>query len=100
MIPYVIALFVIAIPLAMSEWALGRYAGRMGFHSPLGALYVAGGRKIRWGFAGCLNTFSPFVIAMYYIVIEAWCLAYAAQYLGGLLQHVGLGFSLFSDVPV
>ena len=98
MIPYVIALFVIAIPLAMSEWALGRYAGRMGFHSPLGALYVAGGRKIRWGFAGCLNTFSPFVIAMYYIVIEAWCLAYAAQYLGGLLQHVGLGFSLFSDV--
>lgn len=53
---------------------------------------------MRWGLAGRLNTFSPFVIAMYYIVIETWCFAYAVQYLGGLLQHVGLGFSLFSDV--
>lgn len=98
MIPYLVALLVVAVPIAMSEWALGRYAGRCGFHSPAGAYYVAGGRKARWGIIGGLTTCAPFVVSMYYVFIEAWCLVYAAQYLGGLLGYAGLGFTLFQGV--
>ena len=36
MIPYIVSLLVVAIPLATAEWALGRYGGRHGFHSPAG----------------------------------------------------------------
>ena len=35
---------------------------------------------------------------MYYIFVEAWCLLYALQYLGGLMQIYGLGFSLLNEV--
>jgi len=96
MIPYLISLLVVAIPLAFSEWALGRCGGRLGFHSPLGIYYAVGGRKKLWGMCGGVSALAPFVINMYYIFIEAWCLLYALQYLGGCLESVGLGFSLFA----
>lgn len=94
MIPYMISLLLIAIPVSMSEWALGRYAGRHGFHSPLGMYYVASGGKKIWGIVGGLSVIVPFVINMYYIFVESWCLLYALKYLGGVLEPIGLGFSL------
>lgn len=94
MIPYVVSLLIIAIPVSMSEWALGRYAGRHGYHSPLGMYYVASGRKRSWGVFGGLSLSVPFIIDMYYIFVEAWCLYYALKYLGGMLEPIGLGFSL------
>lgn len=99
MIPYIISLLVVAIPMATAEWALGRYGGRHGFHSPAGVFFCAGGRKARWGVVGALATVAPFVIAMYYVFIEAWCLVYALQYLGGVLKPLGLGFSVFPEFP-
>ena len=97
MIPYVISLLLIAIPLSMSEWSLGRCGGRLGYHSPLGIYYAASGRQTKWGLAGGLIALAPFVINMYYIFVESWCLLYALQYLGGLLEPLGLGFSLSSQ---
>ncbi len=97
MIPYLVSLLVVAIPLAFSEWALGRCGGRLGFHSPLGIYYAVGGRKKLWGMCGGLSALAPFVINMYYIFVESWCLLYAFQYLGGCLKSVGLGFSLFAS---
>ena len=94
MIPYIISLLVIAIPVSMNEWALGRYSGRHGFHSPLGMYYVTSGRKRGWGLLGGVSVIVPFVIDMYYIFVEAWCLYYALKYLGGALEPLGLGFSL------
>lgn len=94
MIPYMISLLLIAIPVSMSEWALGRYAGRHGFHSPLGMYYAASGGKKIWGVVGGLSVIVPFVINMYYIFVESWCLLYALKYLGGVLEPIGLGFSL------
>ena len=87
MIPYMISLLLIAIPVSMSEWALGRYAGRHGFHSPLGMYYVASGGKKIWGVVGGLSVIVPFVINMYYIFVESWCLLYALKYLGGVLEQ-------------
>ena len=72
MIPYMISLLLIAIPVSMSEWALGRYAGRHGFHSPLGMYYAASGGKKIWGVVGGLSVIVPFVINMYYIFVESW----------------------------
>ena len=98
MIPYLISLLVVAIPLSMTEWALGRFAGRRGFHSQMGMFYLASGRSRGWGMAGGLMALVPFVINMYYVFIEAWCLLYALQYLGGTLEPIGLGFSFFEGI--
>ncbi len=98
MIPYLLSFLIIAIPLACSEWALGRYGGRMGYHSPFGVYYAVGKKSLFWGAVGGLSGLTPLVISMYYIFVEAWCLLYALQYLGGVLDHVGLGFSLLDNV--
>ena len=99
MIPYIISMLIVAIPISMSEWSLGRYGGRHGFHSPLGMYYVASGRKRRWGIVGGLSLSIPFIIDMYYIFVEAWCLYYAIKYLGGALEPLGLGFSIDGSAP-
>ncbi len=99
MIPYIVSLLLIAIPIALCEWALGRAGGRRGFHSPLGIYHSVSGGKKFWGLLGGLNALAPFVINMYYIFIESWCLLYALQYFGGVLRSLGLGgFSIFSHV--
>ncbi len=95
LIPYLISLLIVAIPLATSEWALGRYAGRLGKHSPLGIFYVVGNKKTHWGLFGGFVSLVAFIIDMYYIFVAAWCLIYALQYLGGVLNTVGLGFTVF-----
>lgn len=100
MFPYLISLLVVAIPLATAEWALGRFGGRCGAHSPMGIYYVAGRRKPICGVLGGVSLFTAFVIDMYYLVIESWCLIYALQYLGGLLKPLGLGFSVIPEVTV
>ena len=99
MIPYVVSLLVVAIPLATAEWALGRYGGRRGYHSPAGVYYSATNRSAFWGAMGSLATVAPFIIGMYYVFIEAWCLVYAAQYLGGVLAPFGLGFTVVPNSP-
>ena len=98
MIPYLISLLLVGIPLATSEWALGRFAGRYDVHSQMGFFYLASGRKRRWGVVGGLMAIIPFVVSMFYVFIEAWCILYALQYLGGLFEPIGMGFSFFRDV--
>ena len=98
MIPYLISLLLVGIPLAASEWALGRFAGRSGVHSQMGMFYLASGRKRSWGVVGGLMAIVPFGVSVYYVFIEAWCALYALQYLGGLFEPIGLGFSFFKDV--
>ena len=98
MIPYLLSFLLIAIPLASSEWALGRCGGRLGYHSPFGIYYAVANKSRFWGICGGLTGLTPLVISMYYIFVEAWCLLYALQYLGGLLEPCGLGFSLLAEV--
>lgn len=98
MIPYLLSFLFIAIPLASSEWALGRCGGRLGYHSPFGVFYSVSKKKTFWGIFGGLSGLTPLIISMYYIFVESWCLLYALQYLGGLLEPLGLGFSLLKDV--
>ena len=99
MIPYFIAILVLAIPLTWSEWALGRFGGRHGFNSIPG-IYRSAGKKKGWTYLAAISVLTPLVINMYYIFIQAWCLVYALQYLTGILSSLGLGsISIVGDTP-
>ena len=82
MIPYLIALLLLALPIGWSEWAMARHGGHKGFHSGPAIMGVAGkGRAARY--LGVLAVLIPLVVYMYYVYIEAWCLRYAWMYLTG-----------------
>lgn len=90
LIPYFFAFLILAIPLSWAEWSLGRYGGRHGFNSVPGIYRVAGKRRF-WAYIGALGVFVPLVISMYYVYIQAWCLAYALQYFTGIVSWCGWG---------
>ncbi|MDA7977178.1 MAG: sodium-dependent transporter [Pirellulales bacterium] len=99
MIPYFISLLVLGIPLCWAEWTMGRYAGIRGFNSAP-AVYAAIWKNPLAKYCGAFALLIPLVVYMYYVVIEAWCLGYAIDYLNGNLMQVkdADGFSShFSD---
>ncbi|HEX7009732.1 MAG TPA: hypothetical protein VF184_07105, partial [Phycisphaeraceae bacterium] len=88
MIPYFIALVLLGLPLAWAEWAMGRYGGARGFNSTPG-IYRAIWRHRAAPYIGVISLLIPVVIYMYYVLIEAWCLGYALQYLTGQMADLG-----------
>jgi NSS family neurotransmitter:Na+ symporter len=86
MIPYFVALLVLGIPLGWAEWTMGRYGGLRGFNSAPGIFSTIWPHPLAKYFGG-IAIIVPLVIAMYYVVIEAWCLGYAWFYLTGALNH-------------
>lgn len=103
MIPYLIALVLLALPIAWGEWAMARYGGRKGFRSGPAILGVIG--KGRWArYCGVLSVLIPGCIYLYYVYIESWCLRYAWEFLVGGVQlgadrsqHAANATALFSD---
>jgi NSS family neurotransmitter:Na+ symporter len=89
MLPYFISLLILGIPLCWAEWAMGRYGGVRGFNSAPGVFTVIWRHPLA-KYLGGLALLIPLVIYMYYVVVEAWCLGYALQYLTGDLT-VGAG---------
>jgi NSS family neurotransmitter:Na+ symporter len=86
MIPYMIAMLLIAIPLMWTEWAIGRYGGSKG-HGTTPAIF-----KLLWKnpiskYVGVLGLFVPFIVLCYYIYIESWTLGYSFYSILGLLPH-------------
>ena len=82
MVPYFISLLVLGIPLCWAEWTMGRLGGQRGFNSAPGIYRAIGGG--RWSqYFGVVALMLPLVVYMYYVLIEAWCLSYALQYLSG-----------------
>ena len=82
MIPYFVALILLGIPVAWLEWTIGRAGGQKGFHSTPGIFSVIWPHRAS-PFVGFLGVLVPVGIYMYYVVIEAWCLYYAYQYIVG-----------------
>ena len=76
MIPYFIALLILGIPLAWSEWSMGRFGGSRGFNSSPG-IYRTIWRNPAAPYGGVISMTVPVIIYMYYVFIEGWCLAYA-----------------------
>lgn len=90
MLPYFISLLILGIPLCWAEWTMGRYGGTRGFNSAPGIFSVIWPNRLAKYF-GALALLIPLVIYMYYVLIEAWCLSYALQYLTGDLLVGGGG---------
>jgi neurotransmitter:Na+ symporter, NSS family len=99
MIPYFISLLLLGIPLCWAEWTMGRYGGNRGFNSAPGIFTVLCRHPIAKYF-GAVALLMPLIVYMYYVVIEAWCLGYAINYLTGnlMLGKDAAGYtSFFND---
>ncbi|HMO52139.1 MAG TPA: sodium-dependent transporter [Kiritimatiellia bacterium] len=88
LIPYLVAFLIIGLPLAWLEWGLGRYGGARGHNSAPGIFRSLIGRP-SGSYLGMLGTVMPVMIYMYYVFVEAWCLAYAWDYLTGTFTAFG-----------
>jgi neurotransmitter:Na+ symporter, NSS family len=82
MVAYFVSLLILGLPICWAEWTMGRMAGSHGLHSSPGVFHFF--MKNRWGkYVGVIGVVVPVVIYMYYVVIEAWCLGYAVNFLTG-----------------
>jgi len=89
MLAYFIGFLFIGLPLAWAEWTMGRYGGRFGFNSCPGILNAIA-RHPAGKYLGVMGLVIPVVIYMYYVVIEAWCLGYAVNYLRGVMDFAAI----------
>ncbi|BBO33214.1 sodium-dependent transporter [Lacipirellula parvula] len=104
MLPYFVALLVLGIPLSWAEWTMGRYGGIRGFNSAPG-IYSVIWRHPAAKYFGALALMIPLIVYMYYVLIEAWCLSYAIDYLtgdlmtghGGRIDQVIAGMDVADD---
>ncbi len=87
MLPYFAALIFLGIPMCWAEWTMGRYGGSKGFNSAPGIFSAIWPNKLARYF-GALALLIPLVIYMYYVLIEAWCLGYAYDYLVGNFNNI------------
>jgi SNF family Na+-dependent transporter len=97
MIPYFISLLILGIPICWVEWTIGRQGGRIGFNSSPGIMAGLLKHKVARLF-GTLGLLIPVIIYMYYVYIEAWCLAYAYDYLTGRMNNVSQYGDHFSQL--
>jgi SNF family Na+-dependent transporter len=76
MIPYFLALLFIGFPLLWAECAIGRFGGRYGHGHTAGMLHRLWPHPVS-KYIGVLGVFIPFTVALYYIPITSWCLAFS-----------------------
>ena len=75
------AIFVVAIclPVMLAEMSVGRHAKK----DPLGAYRVISGNSTGWKIAGWLSVITPFMIAVFYLVITVWIFGYLYEIVTG-----------------
>ena len=71
MIPYIVAVLVLAIPISWAEWAAGRYGGSKGFNSVPG-IFLTLTKRPYGAWLGLLQIIVPMTIFIYYVLIEAF----------------------------
>jgi len=87
-IPYLVAFVLVGLPLAWVEWALGRYGGARGHNSAPGIFRAVTGKR-QASYIGMLGVLMPVMIYTYYAFVEAWCLAYAWDFMVGRFAALG-----------
>jgi len=89
MIPYLLAFFLLGLPLMWVEWTLGRYGGGFG-HGTAPGIFHRVWRKNRFiKYFGVIGIFGPLVIFIYYTYIESWSLGYSFLALAGKFYGIG-----------
>jgi NSS family neurotransmitter:Na+ symporter len=72
---YAIFIVAICLPVMIAEMTVGRASQK----DPLGALTDLSGGSRRWRIAGWLSIVTPFMIAVFYLVITVWIFGYLAE---------------------
>jgi neurotransmitter:Na+ symporter, NSS family len=81
---FVLACLVIATPLLIAEYMIGRYSG-LAPTDAAGAMAVSIGRSRRWNIIGQIGTTAAFLITSYYSIVAGWVVAYAWKCATGAL---------------
>jgi NSS family neurotransmitter:Na+ symporter len=90
MIPYIIAFFVIGIPLMWIECAIGRYGGARG-HGTAPAIFNLIWKSPISRLIGVFGLWIPLIVVIYYIYIESWTLGYSIHFLLGTSPELAIG---------
>ena len=69
LIPFFVAIFSAGIPLLILEFSVGHFSRG----TPPKAFENVGKK---WEWAGWLTVLMPFIVAIYYVVVMAWCFSY------------------------
>lgn len=85
MLAYFISFLLIGLPICWAEWTMGRYGGQRGFHTSVG-IFKSIARHPYGKYLGVIGIIIPVVVYMYYMLIEAWCLGYAVNFLAGRMD--------------
>lgn len=94
---YALFVFLICLPVMIAEMAVGRKTEK----EPVGAYKSLSGNSTLWGAAGFLGVLTPFMIAVFYMVITVWIFGYIVLTLSGRLDYLasGAGFGEFINSP-
>ncbi len=85
MVAYFISFLLIGLPICWAEWTMGRFGGQRGFHTTVG-IFNAVTRHPAGKYLGIIGIIIPVIIYMYYVLIEAWCLGYAVNFMAGRMS--------------
>lgn len=81
---YAIFVFFICLPVMLAEMAAGRHSRK----DPLGAYKSIAPGESHWKIAGWLSIITPFMIAVFYMVITVWIFGYLFYSLTGNLEQL------------
>ncbi len=94
---YALFIFIICLPVMIAEMAVGRKTGKQ----PVGAYKSLTDNSKIWGAAGFIGVLTPFMIAVFYMVITVWLFGYLALTVTGNLDYLASdkGFGEFINSP-
>ena len=94
---YALFVFLVCLPVMIAEMAVGRKTAK----EPVGAYKDLSQKSRLWGAAGFLGVLTPFMIAVFYMVITVWIFGYIALTLAGNLDYLASsgGFGEFINSP-
>ncbi|MFD2167712.1 sodium-dependent transporter [Thalassotalea euphylliae] len=94
---YAIFVFLICLPVMMAEMAIGRKTQK----EPVGAYKTLNNGGNGWNIAGLLGVLTPFMIAVFYMVLTVWIFGYIVMTLSGNLDYLATpqAFGEFINTP-
>lgn len=81
---YALFIIFICLPIMIAEMSVGRNTAR----DPVGAYKTLSGNHKGWGLAGLLGVITPFMIAVFYMVITLWLFGYIVMTFAGKLDYL------------
>ena len=94
---YAIFVLLVCLPVMIAEMAMGRKTQK----EPVGAYKALNNGGSGWNLAGLLGVLTPFMIAVFYMVITVWIFGYIAITLSGGLDYLATpqAFGEFVNSP-